>query len=101
VETAFRAAILTPFSDGQFTFLSPLRIRDVERTPLEINKVVSAASAGRMDVIGDRGYGSTDLWWMVAYANRILEPQVVKQGDTIILPPLDLLRSRIAEAQEA
>lgn len=45
---------------------------------------------GRPDLIADKVYGSSSLWWVICVANNISDPfEELKAGNQIILPIID------------
>lgn len=43
---------------------------------------------GRLDLISQDLYGTTDLWWLIAWANNIIDPfSEVPAGIRLVIPP--------------
>ena len=49
---------------------------------------VKASDAGRIDLVAFNLYGDVSLWWLLAYANGIIDPFVEIPVGTRLLVPL-------------
>jgi nucleoid-associated protein YgaU len=51
---------------------------------------VPQAAAGRLDLISEKFYGTTELWWVLALVNNLSDPLVgAAVGQTIRIPTRD------------
>lgn len=49
---------------------------------------VEEREVNRLDIISLRRYGTSQLWWLIAMANNILDPFYVPVGLTLKIPSL-------------
>lgn len=50
---------------------------------------------GRLDLISAAVYGTTELWWLIAYTNNILDPFTeVVAGTQLVIPPASEARNK-------
>ena len=59
-------------------------------TPAIENKryTVTGATQNRLDVISQKFYGTPQLWWLIAFANNIIDPFTeVTAGIRLVIPP--------------
>ncbi len=56
---------------------------------------VQPGEEGRLDLISLRVYRTSALWWVIAFANDIIDPFGVVSQDTLRYPPFDFVASNI------
>lgn len=57
---------------------------------------VKSGEVGRLDLIALRVYRLSSLWWVIAYANDIIDPFEEVTVDRILrYPPFDLVATRV------
>lgn len=49
---------------------------------------VSIKDENRLDIIANNCYGTKDYWWLIAFANDIIDPFSVERGRVLRIPPL-------------
>lgn len=49
---------------------------------------VTKAEEGRLDIVAQAYYGTSNYWWVIAMANYIIDPFDVPVGTTLRIPPL-------------
>ncbi len=54
-----------------------------------IYHIVTKREANRLDIIADKYYGNPQYWWMIAMANNIIDPFILVEGTTILIPNVD------------
>lgn len=67
-----------------FNFFNSIQIPDGDMNTVYFDKY-HANSNDNLFHISDRFYGTIDLWWMIAYANRIQDPFFIEGLDLKIL----------------
>ena len=68
-------------------FYSTVDIKKFPDDMVGTNYVVLAEEEGRLDLVSLKFYGTTALWWLIAYANNIIDPFIeVVAGSVIIIP---------------
>lgn len=80
----------TPIIDGRYyaSWTDPTRIDIFSPDVLEdVPTVDYVLSVGeRMDMLAHRYYGDDQLWWVIAAANRIINPFAIYPGMTLRIP---------------
>ena len=85
-------------ANSQFKFTPVYRDADTIRFglrqtpvyPSSADKVytVPARQAGRLDLIANAFYGTTELWWVIADANNMTDPMTELPAGTVLrIPP--------------
>lgn len=54
--------------------------------------VVPEYEANRIDLVATRLYGSASLYWILCYANNILDPLKLEAGTILFFPDIDSLK---------
>jgi hypothetical protein len=49
---------------------------------------VTQQTTNRLDVIANNIYGYAPYWWIIAYANNIIDPYDVPEGTVLRCPPI-------------
>jgi nucleoid-associated protein YgaU len=52
---------------------------------------VDASTEDRLDVIANNYYGRASYWWIIALANKIIDPFTISIGTTLRIPPVSSL----------
>lgn len=52
---------------------------------------VDSTTENRLDIVSYRFYGTAIYWWVIAFANQIIDPFKVKIGDILRIPSLPSL----------
>ena len=63
----------------------------IPETTDDIYFVVTLDEENRLDIISNNCYQSARYWWVIAYANYIIDPFDVPVGMTLRIPPLSTL----------
>lgn len=50
--------------------------------------IVPKCEEGRLDLVANRVYGDSTLFWVIGYYNEIVDPFSIKRGDVLKIPPL-------------
>ena len=53
---------------------------------------VTASEKDRIDIVSYKVYGQSQLWWAIAYANKIKDPLNIPVGKLLFIPSLQDLR---------
>ena len=56
---------------------------------------VTSSEADRLDKVAFFEYGKASLWWLIAWANKIIDPFILVKGTTLIIPLLDDYRRAV------
>ena len=65
-------------------------------SPSDLVTKVGSGEGARLDLVSLRVYGTDRLWWVLAYANNIIDPfQDVVEGMVLKYPPFSVVVSRI------
>lgn len=56
---------------------------------------VTASETDRLDKVAFYEYGKASLWWLIAWANKIIDPFILVKGTTLIIPLLDDYRRAV------
>lgn len=75
--------------DGRYTFLPSYKKRVVTESPLDVFHELTAGEVGKLDLVSYKYYGTPYLWWVIALANKILNPLTVQAGTRLRVPALD------------
>ena len=60
--------------------------------------VVKATDLGRIDLVANRVYGDSSLWWAICMVNSISNPmEDLEVGDILLLPKKDSISSAFAD----
>ena len=57
--------------------------------------VVTSSEANRLDKVAFAEYGKASLWWLIAWANKIIDPFTLIKGTTLMIPLLDDYRRAV------
>lgn len=80
----------TPIIDGRAygSWVDPTRVDIFSPDVLEDVPVVDHVliAGERMDMLAHRYYGDDQLWWVIAAANRIVDPFSLTSGMTLRIP---------------
>lgn len=52
---------------------------------------IDASTCNRIDIIAFRYYGRSTYWWIIALANKIIDPFDLPIGTTLRIPPVSSL----------
>lgn len=65
---------------------------ELEPTERDIYVTITQDIENRADLIADKAYGDTKLWWVIYEFNSVRDPLFdLSAGSTLRLPPLDLV----------
>ncbi|MDR2523403.1 MAG: LysM peptidoglycan-binding domain-containing protein [Synergistaceae bacterium] len=56
---------------------------------------VTQADERRIDLLAHRYYKDVRLWWIIAEANNIVNPMVLKAGKVLRIPSIDTIQLRV------
>lgn len=74
-------------------FEPPLWIQSITDADL-VNFSVTNDLAGRADLISERLYGTTRMYWVLVYINKPLDPtNWPKSGELILTPKTEIVRA--------
>lgn len=77
--------------DGTFTFLPSKRVYIIPETTRDLYHEVSSGERGKLDIIAYRYYGNVRFWWVIAQANRVINPLRLEPGTQLRIPPIDVV----------
>jgi hypothetical protein len=56
--------------------------------------IVEPLEANRLDLIANKYYENSNLWWMIALANNIIDPSIILEGRLLRIPSqIDVLNA--------
>lgn len=58
----------------------------VDESPSDKYHEVQKEEENRLDIISYKYYGSADYYWVIALANNMIDPFIVKVGDILRIP---------------
>ncbi len=69
---------------------------EIAESVTDLHVKVSPGEVGRLDLVSHRVYGIDSLWWILAYANDIVDPfeEVVSDLD-LRYPPFDWVAANV------
>jgi hypothetical protein len=70
----------------------PVRIPESENDSFHR---VTQADERRIDLIAHKYYGDVRLWWVIAEANNITNPVVLKVGSVLRIPGRDTIQLKV------
>ena len=53
---------------------------------------VTASEKNRLDIVAYKTYGQAQLWWVLAYANKLSDPLTLPAGTLLFVPSLSDLK---------
>lgn len=59
--------------------------------------VVTNEEQNRIDKISFAEYGRSSFWWLIAWANKIIDPFIIKAGTTLYIPTSNEYRKFVLE----
>lgn len=65
--------------------------KSIPESPGDIYHVVSVNDENRLDRVSHTYYDTTELYWVIALANGIVDPLTVKAGLVLRVPPIDII----------
>ena len=60
----------------------------VDKSDKDRFHTVTMAQENRLDIIANIHYKDASLWWVIALANELVDPMIVKPGSILRIPPL-------------
>lgn len=49
---------------------------------------VATEQENRLDIIANIYYNDASLWWVIALANELVDPMIIKPGSVLRIPPI-------------
>lgn len=77
--------------NNQQTYLESTNQYDLVLDKEPIYHVVDMKEEGRLDIIATTYYGDPSYYWMIAIANNIIDPFVVKANTILVIPFIENL----------
>lgn len=78
-------------TDGTYTFLPSYQSKSVSESENDLYHTVSSGEVGKLDLISYKYYKTTDLWWVIAQANGVINPLRVEPGTRLRIPSIELV----------
>lgn len=50
--------------------------------------IVATEQENRLDIIANIHYNDPSLWWIIALANELVDPMIIKPGSVLRIPPM-------------
>lgn len=75
--------------DTGVTYLESYNQFMQKRNLSEVYHVVEPTEEGRLDMISNLYYGSPRFYWLIAEANKIIDPFTVISGTILLIPKLE------------
>ena len=72
-------------NDGT-TYLETVNQTPVIETESDIYHEVDITEENRLDIIANRYYNDPSLWWVIAMANDLVDPFLIKVGTIVRIP---------------
>ena len=60
----------------------------VDKSDRDRFHTVATEQENRLDIIANIYYNDPSMWWVVALANDLVDPMVVKPGSVLRIPPI-------------
>ena len=80
-------------SNFRLYYLTTENKKEIPVTEEDTYLTVDRQTENRLDVIANQIYGFAPYWWVIAYANNIIDPFDVPYGTVLRCPPLSSLYS--------
>ena len=68
------------------TYLETVNQTVIKETDADIYHEVQMHEENRLDILANKYYGSPIFWWVIAQANDLINPFIVKQGTILRIP---------------
>jgi hypothetical protein len=63
--------------------------------------VVEQNQEGRLDMIADLYYNNPSYYWIIAWANNLIDPMTVVAGTILLIPSIDSLYAKGGPLEKA
>lgn len=74
--------------------IAPNSLGFLARTDVTYHQVTTS-EIDRLDKVAFYEYGKASMWWLIAWANKIIDPFILVKGTTLIIPLLDDYRRAV------
>lgn len=69
---------------------------EIEPSQDDLSTTVEAGEIGRLDLVALRVYNNASLWWVIAFANDIIDPfEETTSGRVLRYPPFETVASAV------
>jgi nucleoid-associated protein YgaU len=82
-------------TDGTFRFLAFYQGRAVSESENDSYYTTTSGDEGKLDLISYKFYKTPYLWWVIAVANKVLNPLRVPVGTRLRIPALDTVQKEL------
>lgn len=92
-----RYKIYRQIGQGKDSYLETFNQREIPETDEDIYYIVPQSDENRLDLVAYRYYNDASLWWVIAIANKIIDPFVVSVGQVLRIPSVTSIYSSTNE----